>query len=151
MCLKTIYRWLYADLLVAGEVTPLRHKGKRRKPVETRGRFLVGTPTNQRPKEVRKRETFDHWELDTVVSSRGKSKVCAATFIERKTRMYVAIKMPDRTAHSMETAFGNIRMQLFRVLQRIEEGICLLYRPRERSYDKGLLRRPLFFLATRVE
>nr|WP_229523414.1 hypothetical protein [Paenibacillus farraposensis] len=29
-----------------------------------------------------------------------------ATFIERKTRLYTAIRMPDRTALSMEIAFG---------------------------------------------
>lgn len=111
VCFKTIYRWLYAGLLASVEVKHLRHKGKRRKPLETRGRFLVGTPISQRPKEVRKRETFGHWELDTVVSSRGKSRACAATFIERKTRMYVALKMPDRTAHSMEVAFGVVASQ----------------------------------------
>lgn len=106
VCFKTIYRWLYDGMLTVSETHVLRHKGKRRKPMETRGRFLVGTPIRQRPKEVRKRETFGHWELDTVVSSRGKSKACAATFIERKTRLYFAVKMPDRTAHSMEIAFG---------------------------------------------
>ena len=36
-----------------------------------------------------------------MVSSRGKSKGCLATFVERKTRFYVAIKMKDRTASSM--------------------------------------------------
>ncbi len=106
VCFKTIYRWLYNCKLAVSESQVLRHKGKRRKPMETRGRFLVGTPIRQRPKEVRKRETFGHWELDTVVSSRGKSKACAASFIERKTRLYFAVKMPDRTAHSMEIAFG---------------------------------------------
>lgn len=85
----------------------LHHKGKRRKPLETRGlrRFLTGIPISQSPKEVRKREAFGHWELDTIVSSRGKSRACAATFIERKTRMYMALKMPDRTAYSMKVAF----------------------------------------------
>ncbi|OME78682.1 IS30 family transposase [Paenibacillus sp. FSL A5-0031] len=106
VCFKTIYRWLYDGRLTVSETRVLRHKGKRRKPMETRGRFLVGAPICQRPKEVRKRTTFGHWELDTVVSSRGKSKACAATFIERKTRLYLAVKMPDRTAHSMEIAFG---------------------------------------------
>ncbi|MEK5478132.1 IS30 family transposase [Paenibacillus sp. FSL R5-0407] len=106
VCFKTIYRWLYDGKLTVSETEVLRHKGKRRKPMETRGRFLVGTSIHQRPKEVRKRTTFGHWELDTVVSSRGQSKACAATFIERKTRLYLAIKMPDRTAHSMEVAFG---------------------------------------------
>lgn len=111
VCFKTIYRWLYEGCLAAGDVKVLRHKGKRQKPVETRGRFLVGTPISKRPKEVRKRTSFGHWELDTVVSSRGKSKACAATFIERKTRLYVAVKMPDRTANSMEIAFGVVASQ----------------------------------------
>src|SRR5690554_3745605 len=53
------------------------------------------------------------WSLgtDTVVSSRGKSRACVATFIERKTRMYLALKMPDRTAHSIEVALGVIASQ----------------------------------------
>lgn len=102
VCFKTIYRWIYEGRLASGDVQALRHKGKRQKPVETRGWFLVGTPISKRPKEIRKRETFGHWELDTVVSSRGKSKACVATFIERKTRHYLALKIPDRTAYSME-------------------------------------------------
>jgi IS30 family transposase len=106
VCFKTIYRWLYDGCLAKAEMKLLRHKGKRRKPLETRGRFLIGKPIVQRPKAVKNRKEFGHWELDTVVSSRGKSRACAATFIERKTRMYLAVKMPDRTAHSMEIAFG---------------------------------------------
>lgn len=103
---KTIYRWIYQGLLVKGNTTVLRHKGKRRNPRETRGRFNVGKSIQQRPKEVRKRDSFGHWELDTVVSSRGKSKACVATFAERKTRLYLAVKMPDRTSKSFEKAFG---------------------------------------------
>lgn len=104
VCFKTIYRWLYSGLLVKGTLAVLRHKGKRQKPSETRGKFAVGKSISQRPKEVRSRGTFGHWELDTVVSGRGKSKGCVATFIERKTRLYTAIRMPDRTALSMEIA-----------------------------------------------
>ncbi|MDN8591243.1 IS30 family transposase [Paenibacillus sp. 11B] len=103
---KTIYRWLYAGRLVRGTLQVLRHKGKRRKPTETRGKFAIGRSISDRPKEVRSRETFGHWELDTVVSGRGKSKGCVATLIERKTRLYTAILMPDRTALSMEIALG---------------------------------------------
>jgi transposase, IS30 family len=106
VCPKTIYRWLYTGRLGKGVLTILRHKGKRQKPAETRGKFAVGKEISQRPEEVRSRETFGHWELDTVVSGRGKSKGCVATFVERKTRLYTAIRMPDRTALSMEIAFG---------------------------------------------
>ncbi|GED71792.1 IS30 family transposase [Brevibacillus reuszeri] len=103
---KTIYRWLYQGLLVKEDTAVLRYKGKRRGPVETRGRFNIGKSIQQRPKDVRKRQSFGHWELDTVVSSRGKSKACVATFAERKTRLYLAVKMPDRTSTSLEKAFG---------------------------------------------
>lgn len=62
ICFKTIYRWIDAGRLVAGAVRVLRHQGKQRKPFETRGRFLVGKPISQRPKEIRKRKPFGHWE-----------------------------------------------------------------------------------------
>lgn len=41
----------------------------------------------------------------------GKSKACVATFIERKTRHYLALKIPDRTAYSMEVDFGVVASQ----------------------------------------
>ena len=101
---KTIYRWIYKGIISTNGLKLLRHKGKRHKPKETRGRFNIGKSISKRPKEIKKRTTFGHWELDTIVSSRGESKGCFATFAERKTRMYIAIKIPDRTASSMENA-----------------------------------------------
>ena len=88
--------------------TPSPLKGKCHRPAEKRGKFAVGTSIHSRPKEVKTRETFGHWELDTVVSSRGKSKGCFATFVERKTRLYTAIKIVDRTATSMENAIKQL-------------------------------------------
>lgn len=120
---KTIYRWLYAGLL-ALPLTVLRQKGKRQQPKETRGSFNIGTPISKRPQVVHKRTTFGHWELDTVVSRRGKAKGCVATFIERKTRWYHAILMPDRSAASMEHAIRALHAQYpqksFKVLRPIE-------------------------------
>ena len=112
ICFKTIYRWLYQGLLSKGNLVVLRHKGKRHKPKETRGRFNIGKAISKCPKDVKERTAFGHWELDTVVSSRGKSKGCFATFAERKTRMYLAIKIKDRTASSMEYAIRLIANSL---------------------------------------
>ncbi len=100
---STIYRWIYSGLIDV-PTTVLRQKGKRQKPMETRGRFNVGLSIAKRPREVRPCETFGHWELDTVVSGRGKSKACVATFIERKSRFYIALPIADRSAASMEGA-----------------------------------------------
>ncbi len=61
----------------------------------------MGTSISKRPKEVRNRETFGHWEFDIVVSGSGKAKGCVATFIERMTRC-VGFLISDRSAQSME-------------------------------------------------
>ena len=62
-----------------------------------------------------------------MVSSRGQSKGCLATFVERKTRFYVAIKMDDRTKDSM---FLVIR-SLYNILTSILLKIFTLYRGKE--------------------
>lgn len=45
---------------------------------------------------------FGHWKLDTFVSSRDKNKGCLATFTERKSRIYVALLMSDRSKEAMK-------------------------------------------------
>lgn len=108
---KSIYRWIYHGLLPRISPKNLRHKGKRRK-AEKRGKFAMGTPISMRPKEVKNREVFGHWELDSMVSSRGESKGCFATFVERKSRFYIAVKTPDRTAASMHYAITELFKRL---------------------------------------
>jgi len=106
LCFKTIYRWIYQGRIDGVTVVNLRRKGRKR---TCRNLVLYsrGTPIRKRPKEVYSRKSFGHWELDTIVSSKTKGG-CFATFIERKTRLYSAIKMPDRTANSMELAIKQV-------------------------------------------
>ncbi len=115
---KTIYRWLYQKIIAKGNVNRLRRKGKSLKPKETRGKFNIGKSIKDRPKEVRKRETIGHWELDTVVSSRGKSKACLSTFVERKSRFLIAQVMENRKSSTFNfhcfTAFKDIPTNLIK-------------------------------------
>ena len=115
---KTIYRWLYQKIIAKGNVNRLRRKGKSLKPKETRGKFNIGKSIKDRPKEVRKRETIGHWELDTVVSSRGKSKSCLSTFVERKSRFLIAQVMENRKSSTFNfhcfTAFKDIPTNLIK-------------------------------------
>ncbi len=82
--------------------------------MDKRSQFSMGISISERPKEVAHRQTFGHWELDTMVSSRGASKGCLATFVERKSRLYTALLIPDRTAASMLAAIT----QLYRSLPK---------------------------------
>lgn len=101
---KTIYRWIYEGYLVKGNVKVLRKKGKTRKRLGNGGRFTTGKSIRKRDKSVYKRKEFGHWEADTVVSGRGKTSTCFATLAERKTRYYIAIKIPDRKGATMAKA-----------------------------------------------
>ena len=101
---RTIYRWIYEKYLVNGNLKVLRRKGKSHGVKETRGKYSKGKSIRKRDKSVYSRQEAGHWEADTVVSGQGKSKACFATLAERKTRFYIAVKMPDRRAETMENA-----------------------------------------------
>lgn len=74
----------------------LRRKGKPLSHKETRGKFNIGKSIKGRLKEIREREIIGPWELDTIVYSRGKSKVCISTFVERKSRFLIVQVMKNR-------------------------------------------------------
>lgn len=101
---RTIYRWLYEGYIEGCNARDLRRKGASLGKKETRGKFNAGKSIRRRDRSVYSRREAGHWELDTVVSGRGKSKACFATFAERKTRFYIAVKIPNRTADVMEAA-----------------------------------------------
>ena len=82
----------------------LRRKGKSHGAKETRGKYSKGKSIRKRDKSVYSRQEAGHREADTAVSGQGKSKACFAALAERKTRFYIAVKIPDRKAETMENA-----------------------------------------------
>jgi IS30 family transposase len=58
---------------------------------------------------------------------RGKSKGCFATFVERKSRLYTAIKIPDRTANSMENAIRYLWNVLLREFYPKKTDLSLVH------------------------
>lgn len=109
---STIYRMIHRKQFGTITMEKLRRKGQFKQPAETRGKFNDGGRTiKKRPKEVYKRQEIGHWEGDTVESGRiahqRKSKYCFVTLVERKSRHYIAILVPDRTAENVTPAIIN--------------------------------------------
>lgn len=98
----TIYRMIHDKRLSKIKMVQLRRKGKFKRPAETRGKFNVSSSRaiKKRPKEIYRRKELGHWEGDTVESGRNdhkrKSSTCFVTLVERKSRFYIAIKVPNR-------------------------------------------------------
>lgn len=92
---STIYRWIHQGLLIKIEMKRLRRKGK-----------------FKRPQEVYKRLSIGHWKAGTVESGRinhqRKSKACFVTLAERKSRLYLAMLLPDRTEENVTKAIINM-------------------------------------------
>lgn len=106
---STIYRMIHQKRLGPITMARLRRKGNFTRPAETRGKFNDGGRTiKKRPKDVYKRKELGHWEGDTVVfgkiDRKCKSSACFVTLAERKSRMYIAIKVPNRTAEIVSQA-----------------------------------------------
>ena len=110
--LSTIYRWIHLGYIPKINIEHLRRKGKFKRPAETRGKFNIGKTIKKRPKEVYKRNTFGHWEADTVVSGRFdhtyKSKYCFVSLAERKSRLYLVKWIPDRKEETVTNAIINL-------------------------------------------
>lgn len=109
---STIYRMIHRKQFGTITMEKLRRKGQFKRPAETRGKFNDGGRTiKKRPKEVYKRQEIGHWKGDTVESGRNdrqrKSKYCFVTLVERKSRKYIAIFVPDRTAANVTPAIIN--------------------------------------------
>lgn len=58
--------------------------------------------------------------MDTVLSSRGQSKQCLATFLERQSRFVWTIKIKDRSSDSMNQVFSTFMNQFGSTVKSIK-------------------------------
>ena len=124
-CRVTLYKYIddgnifpnvtRGDLREHGERKNDHKEVKEKKP--PRGRSI-----EERPPEVDTRETFGHWEMDTVVG-RKSSRARLLVLSERKTRYEIIIRMADGTTASvvramnrLERRYGSAFSDIFRTI-----------------------------------
>lgn len=122
ICKTTLYRYIDMGLFLNISNKDLYIKRNKRKKkhdkVVKRSRKQKGKSIEQRPKSIRSRNTYGHWEMDTVYSGR-RDKTCLLVLTERMTREEYLLKMPDRTAKSTVAALDNLEIALGRDAFRI--------------------------------
>ncbi len=74
---ETIYRHIYADKAISGDLyKSLRCQRKRRKRYaggrDRRGQILSRRPIAERPRHIEERRQIGHWEGDTLIGKRHK-------------------------------------------------------------------------------
>lgn len=66
----------------------------------------------QRPKYVVLRNTFGHWEIDSIIGSSDGKKESCLVLTERMTRQEIVIKVADKTARSTVKALQALKRKL---------------------------------------
>lgn len=170
VCASTVYNYIRGEVFGDDLTTEMLPQGGKRKPARkapegTVSRAPAGKSIEQRPKEVDTRETFGHWEMDSVESCQGVSNTYIV-MTERKTRWELIIPSPDKTAASvvaaidgLEAKYGDLFPKVFRSITcdngcefadaagiersasgkgtRTEVYYCHPYRPSERGSNEN--------------
>lgn len=121
---RTLYRYIDKGIFLKLTNKDLPVKGKRKKhnkKVKVQKRASAGESIENRPDEVKDREIFGHWEMDTVKGKQGVTKSCMLVLTERKTRDEIIVKLPDQKAASvveaidrLERKWGDMFTKVFR-------------------------------------
>ena len=132
-CTKTLYNLLWAGELPIKlfELPEVLSRRSRRKPKISKR--ISGHSIDERSPEVADRNTFGHWEADTVLGRKRNGEPAVFTIVERLTGCYFSIwidsKTTDGVASAMEQLkeqYGEKFSQVFRsIKERIQPSVCM--------------------------
>lgn len=116
VCLTTLYSYIDKGIFlnVTRNNLPFHKKAPRKssKPSAVAQKNLRGESIDNRPKSVKKRDIFGHWEMDTVVGGKGKSKQCLLVLTERKHRIEIVRRTKDKKSESICKTLDELEKEL---------------------------------------
>lgn len=113
---QTMYRYISEGLIpyTTYKNLPVGHRKKRKKQVQStmRSKSVDHRSIERRSKIIMKRDTFGHWEIDSIIgTSEGKNESCLV-LTERQTREEIVIKVEDKTADATTNAMQKLKQKL---------------------------------------
>lgn len=99
VCAKTLYNYLHKGILGIKAIDlPLVVRRSQRKSISRKHKRELGKSIELRDPNIETREEFGHWELDTVRGTKDKTDHVLISLLERKSRLYVALRCPSARA-----------------------------------------------------
>lgn len=124
ICPTTLYSYIDKGIFLrlTNQDLPVKKDKKRDyKQVQRQKRAQAGESITNRPEEIDTREEFGHWEMDTVIGKRGKSKHSLLVLTERKTREEIIFLLEQHTAAAvvarvdqLERKWGELFYKVFK-------------------------------------
>ena len=117
ICVNTLYSYIRKGVFLSLSMKDCPQGGKKKvkkQGVRRAKKAPNGDSIEQRPKEVDTRETFGHWEMDTVVSAKDTSLKRLLVLSERKTKQEIIELMMNGETSSVIKAINRIERKLGR-------------------------------------
>ena len=124
----TLYKYIYDGIFlrVSSDNLVIKRKKKRYHKIKRKPkRAAAGTSIEKRPDDIDSREEFGHWEMDSVLGKRGKSKNALVVLTERKTRHEKIFKVKDHTAESVVKCINSLERKWGKLFPKIFKTITV--------------------------
>lgn len=118
VCTKTLYNYLHKGVLGIKAINlPLVVRRSQRKSISRKHKRELGKSIELRDPNIKMREEFGHWELDTVRRTKDKTNHVLISLLERKSRLYMALWSPStrvtdvkETLHAWLNTFKDVHL-----------------------------------------
>lgn len=113
LCTKTLYNYVDLGLLRIKNIDlPQKLSRNTKIQKDKENKRVLGRSIEERPEVVNTREEFGHWETDLVIGQKSGQDNVLLTLLERKTRDFSIIRLPDKSGDSVLNAFRKIQSEL---------------------------------------
>lgn len=107
---RTLYSYVDLGLLNIRNHNLPEKLNRNTKPHRSRiNKKKLGRSIEERPAEINNREQFGHWECDLVLGTKSGGDEALFTLLERKSREFLMIPIPDKSAASVMNAMEQLK------------------------------------------
>ena len=128
ICTTTVYSYIDKGIFlrVTNKNLPVKKNRKRKyNKVKKQKRAEAGESIENRPEIINSREEFGHWEMDSVLGRRGKSKNTLLTLTERKTRAEIIFKLNNHSAEEVVAAVDRLEKRWGELFKTVFKSITV--------------------------
>ncbi len=110
VCTKTLYNYIDLGLLsIRNMDLPLKLR-RNTKPARVRlHKKKLGKSIEERSADIKTREEFGHWEIDTVIGEKSGNDSVLLTIVERQTRNAIIRPIESKTAEAVMSELRKLR------------------------------------------
>lgn len=111
----TLYAWINEGKTKTKNIDlleKLRRKKKSKTSYHRANKRILGPSISTRPSEIDRRQSFGHWEIDTVIGTKDQTKPVILTLVERLTRFEKLILIESKSAEAVSQTLSHLMGQL---------------------------------------